>query len=95
MSTAPERRTTLTRAQRKVLADIELFSDRQNRAVLSSRGLAETTGLSRRTVQAAIDRLNELQLIRTVTGTRTRPSEHRLVPVRLGGGAISSCRGRA
>ncbi len=104
MSNAPERISKLTRAQRKVLADLELFSDDDRRVAIASRKLAETTGLSRTTVRVALSDLNDLGLIRTYAPHRPRASEHTLlfpVSVRLGNGPIcpstrrSSTGGRA
>jgi hypothetical protein len=83
----------LTRAQRKVLADLELFSDDQRRAVISTRKLVATTGLDLKTVLAAINRLNELQLIRTYIPPRRKTAEHTLLfrgSVRTSGAGISA-----
>jgi hypothetical protein len=78
----------LTRAQRKVLADLDLFSDGKEQVVISSRKLAETTGLSRPTVLAALEQLNELRVIQTLHGGPRRASSHRLLPVRTASGQI-------
>jgi DNA-binding MarR family transcriptional regulator len=82
MLNAPPRVPMLTRAQKKVLADLDLFSDGKAQVVISSRQLAETTGLSRPTVLSALEQLNELQLIQTLRGGPRRASLHRLLPVR-------------
>ena len=87
MSDAPQRIfpdfTQLTPAQRKVLAHIAGYCDDRRRMSQSTRHMAEATGLSRRTIQPAIDRLNELQFIYTRVGRRwIGPSTHfLLVPV--------------
>lgn len=94
MSNAPTRVhaiENLTRAQKKVLADLELFSDGQESVVISSRKLAESTGLSRPTVLTALEALNELQLITTCPRRPPGPGRYRLlfpVSVRLGRGQI-------
>ena len=86
MASPQERIPVLTRSERKVLADLQLLQNKSGKATLSSRNLAELTGLSGCGVRKAIDRLNELQLIKTYTGSvNHRPSEHTVlwqVPVR-------------
>ena len=67
---------TLKRAERKVLADLLLFRDSRNLAVISTRQLTQTTGIPQTSIRRAIDRLNELQLIRTVGGDVTGPGRH-------------------
>ena len=69
----------LTRAQRKVLADLLLFRNSRNETELSYRQLAETTGLSRMTVWFSVDRLNELKLVRTVAVGRAQPAKHQIL----------------
>jgi DNA-binding MarR family transcriptional regulator len=69
----------LTKSQRKVLADLELFSGDSDRIAIGHRKLAQTTGLSRPTVQTALEALNELQLILTRRRGPSEPSEHRLL----------------
>lgn len=97
---AIQRLSELSRAQLTVLAWLQARRpEPAAAAVASSREIAASTGLSRRTVQPAIDRLNELQFIRTLTGAPTRPSEHFILlevtvqppsgsGVPVGGGAI-------
>ena len=70
----------LTRAQRKVLADLLLFRNSRNETELSYRQLAETTGLPRMTVWISINRLNELRLVNTVAVGRVKPAKHTLLP---------------
>ena len=50
MKSAQERIPVLTRAQRKVLADIELFQDNYGRTRLSLNQMAETSGVPRSTI---------------------------------------------
>lgn len=99
---ALERIRQLTRAQFTVLAFLQSRRDPGTQiARASSREIALATELSRRTVQPAINRLNELQLIKTLCGCPTRPSEHTLLQivtvqppsgpgVPVGGGAMST-----
>jgi DNA-binding MarR family transcriptional regulator len=80
MTTAPQRALSqLTKSQRKVLVELELASGTGACARISTRQLVHLTGLTRPTVKAAIDRLNELQLIRSFIPPRPRPSEHTLL----------------
>lgn len=79
MSNAPERVHKLTRAQRRVLAHIEMCRDSRDRLIQSNTRTAEATGLSATAVAAAIARLNDLGLIWTTPGTPIRPSEHLLL----------------
>jgi DNA-binding transcriptional MocR family regulator len=82
----------LTRTQKKVLADLELFSGGGERVSISSRKLAESTGLSRPTVLNAVEALNDLHLISTEKRERGKASLHTLLfrgSVRLSPGQIS------
>lgn len=82
LASALERLLELTRAQKTVLCYLQAKTDPNTHvAVASSREIAATTGLSRRTVQPAIDRLNELQFIKTCTRGHTAPSIHTLLAV--------------
>ena len=88
----------LTRAQRKVLADLELFSGESQRVVISSRRLAQYTGLSRPTVLSALAALNDRQLIQTHTPRAPKTSEHILLfrgSVRMADGQICPSARRA
>ena len=84
---------TLTRAQHRVLAYLAEQRNAADIAARSSREIAQALGLSRRTVQNAVNKLNDLDCLRTWSGSRTSPSEHtvlqhfQLVP--LGSGAIT------
>ena len=62
----------LSRAHYAVL----LFFSQHSGEPLSTRKTALKTGFCTRTVQQAIDRLNELQLIRTSGGSRTSANRH-------------------
>jgi DNA-binding GntR family transcriptional regulator len=66
-------------SESKVLNHIEMCRDGHDQLIQSTRHIAEATSLSPRTVRRVIDRLNELQLIKTDIGTRTRPSQHRVL----------------
>ena len=79
MSNAPEGVHKLTRAQRRVLAHIEMCCDSRERLVESNSRTAEATGLSAPGVAGAIARLNDLGLIWTTPGTPIHPSEHVLL----------------
>ena len=73
----------LTRAQRKVLSDLALFSEHNNdrlEAVVSHAFLIETTGLPNSTVHDALERLNDLGLILTIGGDRVRPGRYIVYP---------------
>lgn len=82
MSDAPKRITPnldpkpLTRSERAVLHHIAMYCDESQHLVQSTRYIADATFLSRKAVQDAITRLNELQLIRTLAGSVNRTSEH-------------------
>ena len=80
MSSAPRRfypdPKPLNRSERKVLDHIAMCCDSRRRLVQSVRHIGEATFLCHKSVQKAIDRLNELQLIRTLTGSPNRTSEH-------------------
>ncbi|HSU61199.1 MAG TPA: helix-turn-helix domain-containing protein [Bryobacteraceae bacterium] len=92
MSDAPTRILQLTRTQKKVLADLELFSDDGEHVAISHRKLAESTGLSRPTVLTAIEALNDLRLITTCPRKPREPGRYRLlfpVSVRTASGQIS------
>ena len=78
MASPQERESVLTRAQRKVLADLELLQDRDGQTRLSLSELAELTGFSRATVRRSIWQLNDLQLILTAPGHPGRRTVHRL-----------------
>ena len=85
MSAGRSASVRITRAQRKVLDFISVNPQS------SSRQIAESVSLSRRTVQAALCLLCDLRLIDTVPGCPTRASRHKLLPPALGvlgGGAI-------
>ena len=80
MSEAPQRITPetkpLTRSERIVLDHIAMYCGEDRRLVQSTRYIADATFLSRKAVQDAVTRLNELQLIRTYAGSVNRTSEH-------------------
>lgn len=80
MSPAPKRISPetkpLTRSERVVLDHIAMYCGPDRRLVQSTRYIADATFLCQKTVQEAITRLNELQLIRTVAGSVIRTSEH-------------------
>ena len=91
MSDAPTRILQLTRTQKKVLADLELFSKDGAHVAISHRKLAASTGLSRPTVLRALEALNDLGVIRSYTPHPPRVREHTLffpVSVRIGDGQI-------
>lgn len=80
MAITPQRVFSLvTKSQSKVLAALASAAGTEGRAIVSNCKLARLTGLSRPTVSTAIDRLNELQLIRSFTPPRPKPSEHTLL----------------
>ncbi len=79
-------RISLSESERKVLADLQLFSDDEGRVVISSRQLKETTGLSLPTVLNTLQRLADRRLIQTYTPPRPKVCEHTVLfrdPVRL------------
>lgn len=69
----------LKRAERKILADIQLLQDRDGLTRLSCRELAELTGISKATAGRCVVRLNDLGLIQTKNGTSARPTIHRFL----------------
>ncbi len=79
MASPQERESVLTRAQRKVLADLEFFQDSDGRARLSVRELADLTGFSRSHVGRAIAQLNDLNLILSAPGTSGKRTAHRIL----------------
>lgn len=81
---AQPRALELTRAQKKVLADLLLFRDKHNEVTFSPQQLAETTGLPVTTVASIIYRLNDLGLIRTVEGSPKVTLRHRVCVQGLG-----------
>ena len=68
----------LTRAEKKILADLQLFQDKHGVTRLSVRQIADVTGVPRSSVCRTIDKLNEAQLIQTLTGTSIYPTIHRI-----------------
>lgn len=76
MSRGPACLPTLTPAQRKVLADLSLFRNDDNVAEVSHSHLAETTGLTKSTIESVIRRLNALKLIVSRPGGGRRTSKH-------------------
>lgn len=76
MPSAPLRALSLTRSERKVLADLQLFSDDYGHVVISSRQLVQTTGLTQKTVFRALERLADRRLIQTYTPRRPKTCEH-------------------
>lgn len=90
-------RIPLTPSERKVLADLQLFSDDHGRVVISSRQLKETTGLARQTVLTVLQRLADRRLIETYTPRCPKVCEHKVlfrVPVRLADGLTGNPRSR-
>jgi hypothetical protein len=84
----------LTRCQHRLLEYLVAIRDAEGKVLASTRALADSLALSRRTVQAAINVLNELGFLKTLTGSPTCVSEHvvqrrfEIQPVLPGGGAI-------
>ncbi len=82
MPNAPQRGTPLpdpkplTRSERAVLNHIAMYCGEDRHLIQSTRYIADATFLHQKTVQEAITRLNELQLIRTIAGSVCRTSEH-------------------
>ena len=80
MSEAPKRilpeTKPLTRSERAVLHHIAMYCDENRHLIQSTRYIADATFLHQKTVQEAITRLNERQLIRTIAGSVCRTSEH-------------------
>lgn len=69
---------TLTEAEFKALFELTRRRDENNQVRISSRQLAEATGISRSNIQRAIDTLSERGLISTDGGTATRAAGHKL-----------------
>lgn len=70
------RLTRLTKAQRKVLDALLAFEG----LPVSTRDLARVLSLSRRTVQAAVHRLDHRDVIRIRPGGPTEPNRYRVEP---------------
>jgi hypothetical protein len=91
MPDAQTRVPELTRAQKKVLADLELFSDGAPSVAVPYRKLVQSTGLSGGAVLSALDALVGLALIRIRRGTPRKASEYTLLyrgSVRIASGSI-------
>jgi predicted transcriptional regulator len=77
MPSAPLR--ALTRAERKVLADLQLFSDDTGHVAISTRQLAETTGLSQSGIASILRRLADKRLIATCKRPRRMGCEYTVI----------------
>jgi hypothetical protein len=73
--------SSLSQAELRVLLELAVRAEAAGATEIaaSSRDLAQTTGLARASVQAAIDSLNARRFIQSDTGSPTKPALHRLV----------------
>lgn len=76
----------LTHCQRRVLDFLTAMQQQSPRSQISSRVLASTLSMSRRTVQASLQRLNELEIVATWGGSHLETASHQV----LDPGAISN-----
>jgi hypothetical protein len=81
----------LTKAELHVLVELASRIDAEDRltAMVSSRDLAEQTGLARASVQTAIDSLNRKGFLYSDSGAATRPAAHRLIFLELVENSVS------